>query len=200
VANSFRDMGLAPVATLVCSFISLLVSQLQAATIDFPGIEETYRQGIIYITVPYVLKGQSDEKKVYGTGFFVTSDGYAVTDYHVVVNWLAMSDSDKVKHPIEARRGALDGPPVANLTVKDFDVDSDFVLLKTDNLPVVTLPTCFARSLVSSDSIYAFGFGDGHNLAPTKGLFSNDGSVVPPPDSTGGDDENRNPNEWWTGL
>lgn len=122
-----------------------------------------------------------------GTGFIVTSDGYVVTNAHVVTYEKYTYTYDRWGRPtISGKTNVAYGTVLANfysdrsaqfeMEVVDFDADLDLALLKFQNLPeggferVVTFAD--SEDLKYGQVAVAIGNANGYGLAVTSGVVS----------------------------
>lgn len=86
---------------------------------------ERFRDSIIQVQITNKLSG---ERSGLGTGFYVSSDGLVVTNYHVVSAVVQKPDNYRVE--ILRPDGSKEKPEILN-----FDVVNDLALLRTDTKP-----------------------------------------------------------------
>lgn len=96
-----------------------------------------------------------------GSGFFITSDGVAVTNYHVLEN----TDSANIWLP--------NGTGYAVLGVLYFDKELDFAVIKTiaTNVPFLNIGN--SLDVYSGDEIYTIGNPQGLTNTISNGIVSN---------------------------
>jgi len=96
-----------------------------------------------------------------GSGFFITSDGVAVTNYHVIEN---SNDAD-VWLPNKTGYGVLG--------VLYFDKELDFAIIKTNATDVPCLNIGNSLDVYSGDEIYTIGNPQGLTNTISNGIVSN---------------------------
>ncbi|MBQ2942641.1 MAG: trypsin-like peptidase domain-containing protein [Clostridia bacterium] len=105
------------------------------------------------------------------SGFFISADGYAVTNCHVIEN----SGYIEIKLP-DGRRyhGAVAGNAnkSAPLKVIDFDEEKDIALLKIDGSSFPYIETGDSRNLVQGQTVYAIGSPAGLENTMSMGIIS----------------------------
>ena len=120
-------------------------------------------------------KGRSE-----GTGFFISSDGYILTNNHVV----KMAERVIVRVPVPAQPGqhsvvaALSEPVVAKIV--GVDEECDLAVLKIDGKDFPFLPQGESEALRAGDVVMAFGSPFGFERSVTAGIVSNAARQVEP--------------------
>lgn len=96
-----------------------------------------------------------------GSGFFISSDGLAVTNFHVVANtsWLEITTTSGEKY--------------ADIKIIDTDVENDIALLRVSGQSFPYLETGVSDNLVQGQTIYAIGSPIGLQNTMSQGLVSN---------------------------
>ncbi len=162
---------LAVLATLVLpSLGSTIAGELSGAQISAEA-----QKSVVYIAIKYYDENIQEMKDgEVGTGFIVSPDGYFVTDYHVIREWLAQDAEHQQQSPIVARLGSKFGP-VLDVLVAARDEPDDLALLKIRNSGTYQPANlCFAGGLQAGEAVYAFGFANGQEFTATPaGSFSN---------------------------
>jgi S1-C subfamily serine protease len=100
-----------------------------------------------------------------GSGFFISADGVAVTNYHVIEG----ASSAKVK--------TSDGKVYNVSGVYDYDVKRDIALLKIDGKGFSYL-TSDKSTLSNGMTVYAIGSPQGYDNTISQGLISNANRVI----------------------
>ncbi|MBQ0105190.1 MAG: trypsin-like peptidase domain-containing protein [Armatimonadetes bacterium] len=93
-----------------------------------------------------------------GTGFFISPDGYILTNYHVV------KDAKKIKININKKD--------YNVQIKKTNDDKDIALLKTDTLKNLPCLTMSGDSVEDTEEVFAIGFPSNEEKTITKGIVS----------------------------
>ncbi|MDO5479511.1 MAG: trypsin-like peptidase domain-containing protein [Clostridia bacterium] len=111
------------------------------------------------------------------SGFFISEDGYAVTNSHVIEN----SGYIEIKLP-DGRKfhGAIaESANKSNLRVMDFDEDKDIALLKIegDTFPYIEIGD--SHNLVQGQTVYAIGSPAGLENTMSMGIISRTSPAVP---------------------
>lgn len=93
-----------------------------------------------------------------GTGFFISPDGYILTNYHVV------KDAKKIKININKKDYSVQ--------IKKTNDDKDIALLKTDTLKNLPCLTMSGDSIEDTEEVFAIGFPSNEEKTITKGIVS----------------------------
>ncbi len=112
---------------------------------------------VFYIEV-YGFNGQPMSL---GSGFFITEDGVAVTNYHVVANgynFIIMTTNGKIYKDIK---------------IIDFDKDNDVALIKVEGGPFPYLKTESYSKIAQGQTVFAIGSPEGLSNTLSQGIISN---------------------------
>src|SRR5438128_3348208 len=82
-----------------------------------------------------------------GTGFFVTSNGYVATNYHVIENAATVAIRDSTQRTHDAR-------------VVLTDSANDMAILKVDGTGFAALPVRASNTVRKGETVYTLGFPD----------------------------------------
>jgi len=106
-------------------FLSSIPLQSNAASLDTESLFEKIKQSIVQVKISNIHSG---EKSSIGSGFFVTSDGYLITNYHVI--------SSVVREPenYSAELILSDGSS-SPVSIVDIELTHDLALLKSTTTP-----------------------------------------------------------------
>jgi S1-C subfamily serine protease len=123
----------------------------------------------IYPTyIEYSSPNTSGKETITGTGFAISSNGYIVTNYHVVEN------ANKIK--IRGINGDFNTSYLANISVQD--KNNDLVILKIlENINQTTLPYCLSsKSSTVGENVFVLGYPltatMGEEIKLTNGIIS----------------------------
>lgn len=147
---------------LVWIFLSSLLSgQAVAAPMDTEVLFERHKESIVQVKITNIHSG---EKSSIGSGFFVSPDGYLITNYHVI--------SSVVREPENYRAELIlhDGASSA-VSIVDIELKHDLALLKSKTRPKNSLR--FHQDEVKKGTEIA-SLGNPHDLGMTvvKGSYS----------------------------
>lgn len=149
----------------VIAFITLIIlmygGQLAAAPLDSRALFQRVSSAIVQVKISNV---HSDEKSSIGSGFFVSDDGYLITNYHVVSSVVREPDNYKVQL-------ILSEGEIRQATIIDIDLVHDLALLKSEEPAPISLK--FHHSPVEKGTELA-SIGNPHDLGMTvvKGSYS----------------------------
>ncbi len=120
-------------------------------------ISEKCSSAVFYIEV-YGFNGEISGS---GSGFFVTSNGVAITNYHVVAN------------SIYREITTTDGRVYDNISIIDYDEANDLALLKVEglNFPYVSIGD--SKDINQGQRVYAIGSPLGLSNTMSEGIISN---------------------------
>lgn len=113
----------------------------------------------VFYLETYDSKGN---KKNFGSGFFIGSDGTAVTNFHVI------SEAYSAKITLPDTGSVYDV-----LGVYDYDKDKDWAVIKVDGKDFNYLKTCGLESVKTGATVYAIGSPLGLQNTITQGIVSN---------------------------
>lgn len=111
---------------------------------------------VFYIET-YAFNG---ERMGSGSGFFLSSDGLAVTNFHVAANTCMMKVITK------------DAAAYTDITIIDADAARDLVLLRVNGGPFPYLETGDSRAVVQGQTVYTIGSPYGLQNTMSQGLIS----------------------------
>ena len=104
------------------------------------------------------------------SGFFISKDGYAVTNCHVIENagyiQIKMTNGKKYHGAVSTKENNT------NLKVIDFDEEKDIALLKVDDGEFPYIETGDSRNLVQGQTVYAIGSPAGLENTMSMGIIS----------------------------
>jgi hypothetical protein len=150
-----------------------VVGGIASALADSPGesISKAYAKSMVFL----VVKGKTPDEAVdckSGTGFMISSDGYALTSWHL------LTDKNGVQFASLSIRGSIASPydcrdPIGD--IQSFEMvsanrDQDTVLLKVtrDKGPYDFVSVCRDTSIGTGATLWALGFAVGQNLQPRQ--------------------------------
>ena len=125
-------------------------------------ISEKCASAVFYIDI-YSLNGEAAGS---GSGFFISPDGLAVTNYHVA------SNSSKLYVTTS------DGTVYKDVKIIDADIYSDLALLKIDGGPFPYLEMGDSTTIKQGQTVYAIGSPLGLQNTLSQGLISNTNRVL----------------------
>jgi hypothetical protein len=132
------------------------------------------QDSLVFIATRYFDENTSQTKAAgSGSGVVITSNGLVLTAYHVVKEWNAQSDDDKLNNPLRIRLGSSHGDEVDAQIVgvnDQYDV-ALLQILRPGKYPAAGV--CFANTLEPGESVTGFGFPDGLERQSSPGTFGN---------------------------
>ncbi|WFU41816.1 serine protease [Bradyrhizobium sp. CB82] len=151
----------------------LVAGGMTSALAESPGeaISKIYAKSMVFL----VVKGRTPNEVVdckSGSGFMISSDGYALTSWHL------LTDKNGVQLESLSIRGAIASPydckdPVGD--IQSFELvyanrDQDTALLKAtrDKGPYDFVSVCRDTSIGTGAKLWALGFALGQNLQPRE--------------------------------
>ncbi len=133
----------------------------QAALPETQAVFGKYSDRVVKVQV---VEKDSGAKAVIGSGFFVSSDGLIITNYHVV--------SKLVLHPDRYRAELLEASsPAAALQVLGVDVINDLAVAKADMKDVPYL-NVVPSELQQGTRLYSLGFPHDIGLSIVEGTYN----------------------------
>lgn len=96
-----------------------------------------------------------------GSGFFISSDGLAITNFHVAANSILMVITTH------------DGKKYSDISILDADEDNDLALLKIEGGPFPYLEFGDSSKVVQGQTVYALGSPRGLDNTLSTGIVSN---------------------------
>jgi hypothetical protein len=142
----------------VLSAGSALAQQRSVTTSD---VFSRYADGVVKIQV---VETSSAAKATIGSGFFVTSSGHLVTNYHVISKLI--HDPDRYRAELVDVAGVVE--PV---TVLGVDVVQDLAVLGTERQPR-TYFTLAAVSVAQGNRLYSLGHPEDLGLSIVEGTYN----------------------------
>jgi S1-C subfamily serine protease len=149
------------VAFLVCIAV-LAVTLIVNSTVEPPPTDLSTGQIAEMVNPATVLVSVSTSDAIgYGTGFFVRSNGYIVTNYHVVANARSMSVTLYTGETLEP-------------TLKWFSAADDLAVLKVEGRDFPTVSIGDSEEVAVGDTAIAIGNPSGVNCpwTTTQGIIS----------------------------
>lgn len=141
----------------------ITVSKTSTNEMTAEEIYEKCSPAVFYIEV-YNSEGKAIQL---GSGFFISSDGTAVTNYHVLDGGssakITLSDSGKVYNV---------------LGVYDYDVERDIALIKIDGNGFSYLETADSDDIKAGATVYAIGSPLGLSNTISQGIISNTNRII----------------------
>ena len=139
------------------------------------------------ITVKVIVQGKSidafgeiENQAFEGTGFLLTTDGYIVTNRHVVFpELIKYATTPDVSVYLSDQNGLIGStPPVKATIVNNNDDDLDFLLLKIDGR--FSVAECEYATPAIGDEVYIFGYGAslGKNFTSASGPIEASASIA----------------------
>ncbi len=126
-------------------------------TLTSEEISQKCSSAVFYIEV-YGFNGEISGS---GSGFFITSDGVAITNYHVV------ADS------IYSKIITADGKTYEDVSIIDYDKENDLALLRIDGSNFPYLEMGNSALVKQGQRVYAIGSPLGLSNTMSKGIISN---------------------------
>lgn len=149
------------IALCTLLILSSLGASAAPSTYSAQEMYERYRDSIIQVQITNNLSG---ERSGLGTGFYVSSDGLVVTNYHVVSSVVQKPDNYRVE--IIRLDGSKEKPEILN-----FDVINDLALLRTQTKPVNPFTLTLAP-LRKGASILSLGNPNDLGMTVVNGSYS----------------------------
>lgn len=146
---------------LLLALALLIAVPVAAHDINFDP--EYAMDAVVVIEGEYIIvndRNEPEDAKKMGSGFFISPDGYLVTNFHVV--------KGLTKPVVYLREGGTAYP--ANIV--ELFMFEDLALLKIDVEDVPYLPVGDFSKLKLADEIYALGHPDEQYYTITKGIVS----------------------------
>ena len=125
-------------------------------------ISEKCSNAVFYIDI-YALNGEIAGS---GSGFFISSDGLAVTNFHVASNSSALYVT------------TADGTVYKDVKIIDCDLSNDLALLKVNGGPFPHLSMGDSDTIKQGQTVYAIGSPIGLQNTLSQGLISNPKRVL----------------------
>ncbi len=120
-----------------------------------------YKNAVIQVRI---IDKTSQSKSSIGSGFFVSDDGYLVSNFHVVSGWIFKPERYQIKY-------LLNNKEEGELTLVDIDVIHDLALLKADLKPEVHFDL-LDRQLTQGEHLYSFGNPHDIGLSIVEGTYN----------------------------
>ena len=120
-----------------------------------------YKNAVIQVRI---IDKTSQSKSSIGSGFFVSDDGYLVSNFHVVSEWVFKPERYQIKY-------LLNNKEEGELTLVDVDVIHDLALLKADLKPEVHFDL-LDRKLTQGEHLYSFGNPHDIGLSIVEGTYN----------------------------
>ncbi len=120
-----------------------------------------YKDAVIQVRI---IDKTSQSKSSIGSGFFVSSDGYIVSNYHVVSEWVLKPERYQIKY-------LLSNKQEGELTLIDVDVIHDLALLKADLKPEIHFDLLH-RKLLQGEHLFSFGNPHDIGLSIVEGTYN----------------------------
>lgn len=152
------------ITSFVFTWFVVLVSipiESGAATLDTESLFDKIKESIVQVKISNIHSG---EKSSIGSGFFVSSDGYLITNYHVISSVVREPENYRVELILNDGSSS----PVA---IVDIELIHDLALLKSDLKPSMWLH--FHQGVINKGTEIA-SIGNPHDLGMTavKGSYS----------------------------
>lgn len=154
-------MRLIQLMTAVLASLSLLLGPAHARTGDAEDVFQQFSASTVKI---HVVNNASGAKSVIGTGFFVSDDGYLITNYHVISRWV----HDPEKHRVEYLDEDKNAHP---LDVLNIDVVNDLAVARTDG-PVEKSLKLSKDELSQGVRIFSFGYPHDFGITIVEGTYN----------------------------
>jgi serine protease Do len=113
-----------------------------------------------------IVETGSAAKATLGSGFWISADGYAVTNYHVISK--LVHDPDRYRAELFDSVGATRSRPVTVLAV---DVVHDLAIVRADHRPAKFFTLAPAR-VDQGDRLYALGHPKDYGLVIVEGTYN----------------------------
>ncbi len=105
-----------------------------------------YKQAVLQVRI---IDKTSQSKSVIGSGFFISRDGYVISNFHVISDWIYKPERYEIRYLLNNKEeGRLD--PVG------IDIVHDLALLKADRNSDVWFKL-LDRDLIQGEHLYSFG-------------------------------------------
>ncbi len=138
------------------TWIDNVVSSERDQPLDLAGLAKRVEQSVLLIEA----RDASGDVASTGTGFFISSDGFVATNYHVIENGLEFS----------AVTGQ--GARFAVSRVVAVNKDADLAILQAEGIAVVSLALGSSDSVSVGDRVALFGSPKGLSGTLTEGIIS----------------------------
>jgi len=120
-----------------------------------------YKDAVIQVRI---IDKTSQSKSSIGSGFFVSNDGYIVSNFHVVSEWVFKPERYQIKY-------LLNNKEEGDLRLVDVDVVHDLALLKAD-LKSDAYFKLLNRELTQGEYLYSFGNPHDIGLSIVEGTYN----------------------------
>ncbi len=145
-------------------FVGILESQVVS-----PEIIANIKKSTVYLKVKHQIPLTQEDYTTTGTGFFISGNGYIVTNYHVVssvlpvYNWYFPAPITEIK--VYQYSGSIKYKTYKAI-ISAVDKENDIAILAiTDTISVLHLKISDNDSLIESQAIWAFGYPFGETFS-----------------------------------
>ncbi len=165
------------------SFVFLIPAIVQPQSID-RSVVDRIKNAIVYIDQKRSIPTSKQNFSFSGTGFFISSSGHVVTNYHVIQKAIAMGPISFPMPIVEMRLVMNSGSPAYHILrgrIIAIDKENDLAVFETDTSQVPFLTVGNEKGLVETTPVWAFGYplGDafaliqrGPEISVTRGTVS----------------------------
>ena len=120
-----------------------------------------YKNAVIQVRI---IDKTSQSKSSIGSGFFVSDDGYIVSNFHVVSEWVLKPERYQIRY-------LLNNKQEGELSLVGLDVVHDLALLKADLKPDKHFDF-LSRKLIQGEHLYSFGNPHDIGLSIVEGTYN----------------------------
>lgn len=120
-----------------------------------------YKNAVLQVRI---IDKTSQSKSAIGSGFFVSEDGYVISNFHVISEWVFKPERYEIKY-------LLNNKQEGNLKLVGIDVIHDLAILKTDLKPGAHFDF-LSRTLIQGEHLYSFGNPHDIGLSIVEGTYN----------------------------
>ena len=150
-----------PILILLILSSTIIKAEESAISERAETLFSEYKNAVVQVRI---IDKVSQSKSAIGSGFFISSDGYIVSNFHVVSEWVYKPDRYQIKY-------LLNNKQEGELTLVGIDVVHDLALLKTDLKPETHF-NFSGRKLIQGEHLYSFGNPHDIGLSIVEGTYN----------------------------